>query len=70
MRCIKLGSMIGCWRVPQVHFIQKHFAQKQTMCKSVNMSHLTVCLLTARKLCSATLTSDFNSDLRLKVDGI
>ena len=37
MRCIKLGSAVGCWRVSQVHFVRK-----QTMCKSVN-THLTVC---------------------------
>ena len=36
MRLIKLGSSVGCSRVPQVHFVRK-----QTMFKSVN-THLTV----------------------------
>ena len=42
MRCIQLGSSVGCSRVPQVHFVRKHFVRKQTMCKSLHM-YLTVC---------------------------
>ena len=34
MRCIQLGSSVGCSRVPQVHFVRKGFVRKQTMCKS------------------------------------
>ena len=37
MRCIQLGSLVGCVRVPQVHFVRK-----QTMCKSL-YTYLTVC---------------------------
>ena len=37
MRCIQVGSSVGCSRVPQVHFVRK-----QTMCKSV-YTYLTVC---------------------------
>ena len=37
MRCIQLGSSVGCSRVPQVHFVRK-----QTMCKSF-YTYLTVC---------------------------
>ena len=42
MRCIQLGSSVGCLRVPQVHFVRKHFVRKQAMCKSV-YTFLTVC---------------------------
>ena len=42
MRCIQLGSSVGCSRVPQLHFVQKHFVRKQTMCKSV-CTYLTIC---------------------------
>ena len=31
MRCIQLGSAVGCSRVPQVHFVRKHFVRKQTI---------------------------------------
>ena len=37
MRCIQLGSSVGCSRVPQVHFVRK-----QTMCKSL-YTYLTIC---------------------------
>ena len=37
MRCIQLGSSLGCSTVPQVHFVRK-----QTMCKSV-CTYLTIC---------------------------
>ena len=37
MRCIQLGSSVGCSRVPQVHFVRK-----QTMCKSL-YAYLTIC---------------------------
>ena len=37
MRCIQLGSTVGCSRVPQVHFVRK-----QTMCKSL-YTYLTIC---------------------------
>ena len=59
MRCIQLGSSVGCSRFPQVHFVRK-----QTMCKSV-YTYLTICFafekLTTRKLCSATLNSLFKA---------
>ena len=66
MRCIKLGSLVVCSRVPQVNFVRKHFVGKQTMRKSVN-THLTVLLfksragfyttlLAVRKLCSTLIT--------------
>ena len=42
MRCIQLGSSVGCSRVPQVYFVRKHFVRKQTMCKSL-YTYLTVC---------------------------
>ena len=42
MRCIQLGSSVGCSRVPQVHFVRKHFVRKQTMCKSL-YTYLTIC---------------------------
>ena len=42
MRCIQLGSSVGCSRVPQVHFVRKHFVPKQTMCKSL-YTYLTIC---------------------------
>ena len=42
MRYIQLGSSVGCLRVPQVHFVRKHFVQKQAMCKSV-YTYLTIC---------------------------
>ena len=42
MRCIQLGSSVGCLRVPQVHFVRKHFVRKQTMCKSL-YTYLTIC---------------------------
>ena len=42
MRCIQLGSSVGCSRVPQVHFVRKHFVRKQTMCKSL-YRYLTIC---------------------------
>ena len=42
MRCIQLGSSVGCSRVPQVHFVRKHFVRKQTMCKSF-YTYLTIC---------------------------
>ena len=42
MRCIQLGSSVGCSRVPQVHFVRKHFVRKETMCKSL-YTYLTVC---------------------------
>ena len=42
MRCIQLGSSVGCSRVPQVHFVRKHFIRKQTMCKSL-YTYLTIC---------------------------
>ena len=42
MRCIQLGSSLGCSRVPQVHFVRKHFFRKQTMCKSL-YTYLTIC---------------------------
>ena len=42
MPCIQLGSSVGCSRVPQVHFIRKHFVRKQTMCKSL-YTYLTIC---------------------------
>ena len=66
MRCIQLGSSVGCSRVPQVHFVRK-----QTMCKSLirifklfflplkSRAGFYTTLLTARKLCSATLSNDF-----------
>ena len=41
MRCIQLGSSVGCSRVPQVNFVRKHFVRKQTMCKSLYM-YLTI----------------------------
>ena len=71
MRCIKLGSLVGCTRVPQVPFVLKGFVRKQTMCKSV-YTYLTVCfafksragffttLLTAAKLYLATLNPTAN----------
>ena len=37
MRCIQLGSSVGCSRVPQVHFVRK-----QTMCKSL-YTYLAIC---------------------------
>ena len=37
MRCIQLGSSVGCSKVPQVHFVRK-----QTMCKSL-YTYLTIC---------------------------
>ena len=37
MRCIQLGSSVGCSRVPQFHFVRK-----QTMCILV-YTNLTVC---------------------------
>ena len=37
MRCIQLGSSVGCSRVPQVHFVRK-----QTMCKSF-YPYLAIC---------------------------
>ena len=36
------GSSVGCSRVPQVHFVRKHFVRKQTMCKSL-YTYLTIC---------------------------
>ena len=42
LRCIQLGSSVGCSRVPQVHLVRKHFVRKQTMCKSL-YTYLTVC---------------------------
>ena len=42
MRCIQLGSSVGCSRVPQVHFVRKRFVPKQTMCKSL-YTYLTIC---------------------------
>ena len=39
---IQLGSSVGCSRVPQVHFVRKHFVRKQTMCKSL-YTYLTIC---------------------------
>ena len=42
MRCIQMGSSVGCSGVPQVHFVRKHFVRKQTMCKSL-YPYLTIC---------------------------
>ena len=42
MRCIQKGSSVGCSRVPQVHFVRKHFVRKQTMCESL-YTYLTIC---------------------------
>ena len=42
MRCIQLGSLVGCSRVPQVYFVRKHFVRKQAMCKSL-YTYLTIC---------------------------
>ena len=42
MPCIQLGSLVGHSRVPQVHFVRKHFIRKQTMYKSL-YTYLTIC---------------------------